>query len=135
MAAATQDLSIPQRSTSVSSRSSYGYPLKGGVRVFKRTIVGITAAKVAVPAGTTGCVALIGLADRNVDNREGLDGDRLVKLDKGVFLMPFPAATPADIGATVFALDDQTLQLTNANGALRLGTIEAIDAEGVWISI
>ena len=133
MAAATHDLDIPRRMP-VSS-SSYGYPAKAGVRIFKRAIVGITAAKLAVPAGTAECVALIGLATMSVDNRTGADGVEQVQADKGVFRMPFATATPADIGSAVYALDDQTLQLTNANGALRLGIIEAIDAEGVWIKI
>ncbi len=133
MTAATSDLNIPRRMP-VSS-PSYGYPVKAGVRIFKRAIVGITAAKLAVPAGTAGCVALIGLSAASVDNRTGIDGAEKVTADKGIFPMPFPAATPADIGKPVYALDDQTIQFTNAGGELRLGVIDAIDAEGVWIRI
>lgn len=133
MAAATRDLSIPQRMPVLAH--SYGFPVKAGIRIFKSTIVGITADKLAVPAGTAGCVALIGLAELNVDNRDGVDGDQQVTAKKGVFKMPFPAAVPANIGAAVYALDDQTLQLTNGGGELKLGTIDAIDAEGVWIKI
>lgn len=133
MANTTRDLDIPQRMPVVGS--SYGYGVKGGIRIFRKSIVGITAGKLAVPASTAGCVALIGLAENHVDNRDGADGAVPVNLLKGVFKMPFAAAVPADIGSPVYALDDQTLQLTNANGALRLGSIEAIDAEGVWIRI
>ena len=133
MVAATRDLDIPQRMPV--SGHSYGYPVKAGVRIFKRAMVGITADKLAVPVGAAGCVAVIGLATNAVDNRTGVDGEVQVRVDKGVFRMPFAAAAPSNIRAQVFALDDQTLQLTNANSALLAGTLDAIDAEGVWIRL
>ncbi len=129
--AANKDIEIPKRHLA----RSYGYPLAAGAQLFKNAIVAVTAGLEAVPAGHANEVALIGLNELSVDNSTGAAGDQNCKLLRGVFKMPVAGATAANIGATVYALDDETLQLTNAGGELPFGTIEAIDAEGVWIAV
>lgn len=132
--AATRDQRIAQRLPGMAGHS-YGYPPKNGVCIFKRAIVAVNASLQAIPAGTTGAVAIVGLASEQVDNSQGKAADRKVIADKGVFNMPLPAATPANIGAAVYAVDDATLSLDGAGGKLKAGTIDAIDAEGVWVKI
>lgn len=128
MAAATKDLERPAR-----SGDAYGYPVLGGVRIFGRTIVAVTAALAAVPAGHADAVAIVGLAEEQIDNRDGATGDQLVRALRGVRLFPVTGADVTDIGAAVYAADDQTLQLTNAGGELAAGIIDGVDADGVWV--
>lgn len=111
---------------------AYGYPVLGGVRIFGGTYIGVTAALAAVPAGHASCVALIGFAEENVDNRDGATGDRLINAKKDVTAITLAGATAADIGKTVYASADDTFTLA-AGALLPAGILHAIDADGVWL--
>ncbi|MFC3074685.1 hypothetical protein [Shinella pollutisoli] len=111
---------------------SYGYPVLANVRIFGGTMVGVTAALAAVPAGHADAVALVGFAEESVNNVGGATGDQTVTLRKGITHIPLAGATPANIGATVYASADDTFTLT-AGSLLVAGTIDAIDADGVWL--
>lgn len=111
---------------------AYGYPVLAGVRIFGGTYIGVTAALAAVPAGHASCVALIGFAEENVDNRDGATGDRLINAKKDVTAITLAGATAADIGKTVYASADDTFTLA-AGALLPAGILHAIDADGVWL--
>lgn len=111
---------------------AYGYPVLGGVRIFGGTMIGVTAALAAVPAAHASCVALIGFAEEAVDNRDGATGDKLINARKGVVNIPLAGATPADINKPVYASADDSFTLA-AGALLQAGTIDAIDADGVWL--
>ena len=111
---------------------AYGYPALAGVVVFGGAAVGITAAKEAVPAGHASAVKLMGFAEERIDNAAGATGDQYVKIEKDVRVIPLPGATVANIGAAVYASADDTFTLT-AGSLLQIGTIDAIDADGVWL--
>lgn len=111
---------------------AYGYPVLAGVRIFGGTMIGVTAALAAVPAGHVSAVALVGFAEEAIDNRDGATGDQMINAKKGVTLIPLAGATAADIGKTVYASADDTFTLT-AGALLVAGTIDAIDADGVWL--
>ena len=111
---------------------SYGYPALAGVQIFGGTAVGITAALAAVPAGHADAVALVGFAEERIDNRDGATGDQFVKIEKDVRVIPLAGATPANIGDAVYASADDTFTLV-AGELLAIGTIDAIDADGVWL--
>ena len=134
--AATKDQVFYQRASEPGAR--YEYPVAAGVQIFKNAIVGLNAAFQAVPAGSANAVAVVGLASDPADNRAGNSGDKRVIAKTGTFEMSdaFAAAPGAvAIKGQVFAADDATLSLTNAADELLLGTIDAIDEEGVWVSI
>ncbi len=111
---------------------AYGYPVLAGVRIFGGSVLGVTAALAAVPAGHADCVAIVGFASEAIDNRDGTTGDRLIEARKGVTNIPLSGATAADIGKKVYASADDTFTLT-AGALLAVGTIDAIDADGVWL--
>lgn len=111
---------------------SYGFPVLAGVRLFGGTMMGVTAAGAAVPAGHVNAVALIGFVEESIDNTGGATGDQIANARKGVTNIPLAGATPADIGKTVYASADDTFTLT-AGSLLVAGTIDAIDADGVWL--
>lgn len=111
----------------------YGYPVLAGVVIYGGAAVGITAAKAMVPAGHASAVKLIGFAEERYDNTNGATGDIYGTAEKDVRLIPLAAATPADIGSTVYASADDTFTLV-AGALLALGKIDAIDGDGVWLS-
>lgn len=111
---------------------SFGYPVLANVRIFQGTMVGITANREAVPAGHVSAVKLMGFAAQRVDNIGGATGDKKINIEKGVFPITLAGATVANIGAAVYASDDNTFTLTQSTN-LQAGTIVAIDAEGVWM--
>ena len=130
--AATTDARRPFR-----TGDRYGYPAKAGVLIFGASIVAVTAALEAVPAGTAGAVAIVGLAEERIDARPQVaveDGAQIVQAQREIRLFPVADASPASIGAKVYAVDDATLSLVNTGGTLlAAGTIHGIDAEGVWV--
>ncbi len=111
---------------------TYGYPALAGVKIYGNTAVGITANKEAVPAGNVNAVKLIGFSQERVDNTAGATGDQIVQVDKDIRLITLAGAVVANIGAAVYASADDTFTLT-AGALLQIGTIDAIDADGVWL--
>jgi predicted RecA/RadA family phage recombinase len=127
--AATNDIRRNMR-----SGDRYGYPVLAGVTIFGGSVMGITAALAAVPAAHASCVALIGIAEERIDNSAGATGDQYANAKKGIFDITLAGATAADIGSPVYASDDETFTLDAAAGAnLQIGTLHAIDADGVWL--
>ncbi len=116
------------------SGGRFGYPAKAGVRLFRGTFAALTLAGLCVPAGTAGAVAIAGVVEGHVDNRDGADGDLHVEALRGCFGVVF-AATFADIGRQVFAVDDQTLSFDGAGGHLLVGTVAGIGDGRTWIDI
>ncbi len=93
------------------------YPLAAGAEVFKGGFVGLNSAKYAraLAAGDK-CV---GLAYEAVDNGDGADGERCVRVyTQGDFLMPLAGAGRTDIGKAVYASDDATLTFTATGNSL-----------------
>lgn len=127
--AASRDLEIPAR-----SGDRFGYPVKTGVRIFRKSIVALLATGMAVPAGTANAVSIVGLAEGNVDNRDGADGDLNVEALRGCFGFIF-AADEVDIGRPVYAVDDQTLSFDGSGGRLMVGTVAGIGDGRTWIDI
>lgn len=127
--AASRDLEIPAR-----SGDRFGYPAKSGVRIFRKSIVALLATGMAVPAGTANAVSIVGLAEGNVDNRDGADGDLNVEALRGCFGFIF-AADEVDIGRQVYAVDDQTLSFDGSGGRLMVGTIAGIGDGRTWVDI
>jgi hypothetical protein len=126
--AATDDIIRPRRP----EPDSYGFPVLGGIQIFRGTMAGITAAGAAVPATHASCVALIGFAAERVDNRNGATGSQSINLKKGVYKITLAGATPADINKPVYASADDTFTLA-AGALLQAGVLHAIDTDGIWL--
>jgi hypothetical protein len=117
---------------------AYGYPVKGATRIFSRTLVAVTATGLAVPGGTAGAVAIVGVAAHHADNRFGPDADGKIRVDREVFTFAFSGTAPtfANIGASVYAVDDNTVSLDSSAGVrLKAGTLDGIEDGTPWIRV
>lgn len=124
--AASNDLTYVER-----QGHQYEFPALADTLYYGRAAIGVTAAGVAVPAGHANAVKLIGFNIERVDNRGGATGERRVRVKKGIFKIPL-AATAANTQAPVYMTADDTFTLT-ASTNLQIGTIDAVDADGVWL--
>lgn len=102
-------------------------------------IVQVNAAGAAVNATATAANRTIGVNQYRVDNTGGIAGAKKAQIDRGVF-GPFANSasadqiTLADLGATCFVVDNQTVAKTNGAGARpTAGSVFNVDAEGVWV--
>lgn len=81
-----------------------------------------------------------GRAEETVDNSSGANGDKSLRFRPGVFRFANSSGadeiTAADIGALCYAVDDETVAKTsNTNARSAAGTVEMIDANGVWVRL
>jgi hypothetical protein len=108
-----------------------------GVTIYAGTLVALLAATgEAVRGGTAGTAAAIGVAEETVVG----DGVEMVKYSRGCFQFGNSAAADliakADIGATCYMVDDQTVAKTDNSAARKAaGKIIDVDANGVWVEV
>lgn len=90
------------------------------------------------PARTSTTDRVLGVFCGEADNADGAAGDIAVRVKRGVYQFANSASTDAiaakDIGADCYAVDDQTVALTNGtNTRVRAGRIVGVDSGGVWV--
>jgi hypothetical protein len=113
-------------------------PLPADGKVWQGGMVQVTAAGYAAPATATAANVTIGRADETVDNAGGANGDKKVKVRRGVFRFANSAAgdliARSEIGKACYVVDDQTVAKTdNAGARPKAGTVYDVDAQGVWV--
>lgn len=132
----------------------YGYMVQAGAHVYRGSIVALCSDYTLIPAGSVGApvaVAIVGIAARQQIGgpppvgavQSSLNSQTAVKCRKGSFQLPFDAPPPASaIGTPVYAIDDQTVSLSNgASGGgaathLQVGVLEGFDERGnPWTKI
>ena len=103
-----------------------------------------------IPAGATPtasgvtAIAVLGLAEHQQNNTGAIPnvigpfigGATAVKCEKGAWALPFDTAPSwASVGAPVYAVDDQTVSLTQTpsggSARLQVGTLAGLDLNGV----
>ena len=93
-------------------------PVAAATRIFAGSLVCLNASGYAVPGATSTTLKARGVAQEQVDNSAGAAGDLRIETRRGVF--PFANSTStdeitrADIGATAYIVDDQTVAKTSA---------------------
>lgn len=113
-------------------------PLPANGKILAGAIVQIAATGFAVTATATAANVAIGRADETVDNTGGANGDKRIKVRRGVFRYANSAAgdliARTEIGKACYVVDDQTVAKTNNAGARPVaGTVFDVDAQGVWV--
>lgn len=115
-------------------------PVAGATRIYAGSLVCLNAAGNAVPGSTSATLKARGRAEEHVDNRDGAAGDKRIETRRGVFPFANSASTDeitrADIGASAYIVDDQTVAKTSATNTRSVaGIIRDVDADGVWVEI
>lgn len=124
----------------------FGLPLGAGMKLYRGSIAAVcqngTLAQAGTPAPPSPIVACAGIARQGQDNTgaSNVYGDQSgagnVWCERGTWALPFDVApTWADAQKPVYAVDDQTVSLTQTpeGGAARIqvGILAGLDAAGV----
>ncbi|RUT27392.1 hypothetical protein C0V97_01080 [Asaia sp. W19] len=132
----------------------FGYAVAAGYVVYRGSITALLSdgtvipAGVAAPAGLT-VVANIGLASQQQNNMANQNvvspnyGPGPVEIDRGTWALPFDEAPSwANYGASVYAIDDQTVSLSDGSSPasgntpavaatrLKIGVLAGFDERG-----
>ena len=113
------------------ARSPISYKVKGSTKIYKGSLV-VLSAGYAKPGAAAASLVAIGRAKKTIDNSAGADGDLEVEVEEGMFWWGNNAAgsdavVAADIGQTVYIEDDANVCHTStsksaAGKAVRLST-------------
>ena len=133
MAALTQGRNTPRK-----DGGRFSDPVAAGAVIYEGALVCLDASGNAVPGATATTLTARGVAIRRADNTGGAAGAIRVDVDATPARFANSAGadeiTRADIGATAYVVDDQTVAKTNGTSTRSAaGTIIDVDAQGVWI--
>jgi len=121
------------------------FPVAANAAVWEGGMVALSgagAAAVAVPASANVALKVVGVAQADANNLGGAAGALTVDAKVGTFLMNNSATDPlalGDVGAPVYAVDDNTVSKTGAPAAgaptqPQAGWLWSIDPSGgVWV--
>lgn len=133
MTALTSSRPTPQKGKELAS-----FPVAANVKIFAGALVALNAAGYLVPGSVSTTLRYQGKAEDFVDNTGGADGAKKVLVRRNLaFKFANHQADPvaqADVGNTVYIVDDQTVAKTNGtNTRSAAGKLLAIEANGVWV--
>jgi hypothetical protein len=111
-----------------------------GVVIFNGALIALNTAGYIVPAGDVVGNVNVGRAESYVDNTGGANGAKEVIYAPGVLKLATSGANAvlqADVGKTVYSLDDQTVvKAAGVTNNIAAGMLEEIDADGdVWVRV
>jgi len=130
MAALTANRDTPERACQV-----FSIPAAAGVVIYAGALVALSATGYAQPAATAVGLRGLGRAKDRVDNATGAAGAVSVTVERGTFRYANDGTvTHAHIGASAYAVDDQTVAPdSGTNTRSAVGIIRDVDAVGVWV--
>lgn len=113
-------------------------PVKASTKIFAGGLLGVDSNGNAHPATTTagGTVRVMGVAQEEVDNSAGAAGAKRVAVRRGAFSFKNSTAgdaiAAADVGAIVYAVDDNTVAKTDGGAGARkaAGACLGLDDDG-----
>ncbi len=140
MAALTNNRKAAQYGTNGPLVQEFRLPVNGGSRIFAGGMVALNSEGNAIPAGLSagGSVRAMGVAQAEANNTAGADGALFAQVRRGAF--PFAnstagdAITIADVGATVFVVDDQTVAKTNGTST-RIAAGKCVGFDGAMVLV
>ncbi len=115
-------------------------PVAASAIIYAGALVCLNAAGYAVPGATATTLTAAGRAEETVDNGSGANGDKRIKVFRGVFKYANLGAdqiVQADLlKQNCYVVDDQTVAKTNGTNTRSLaGTVMDIDSDGVWVKV
>jgi hypothetical protein len=122
----------------------FGYPIAPNEIIWKSGLIGINSAGQLQRIQTAGTVAFVGLASANYDNSSNSSAyppsgvgqpPYPVTGELGTYCFTVEGATFADIKATVYAIDDDTVTVTDTGGLLAVGMLAGIDCGNAYVKL
>ena len=115
-----------------------GLPAAAAVTLFAGALAAVDNAGNARPARVSTTDRIIGRVRSTVDNSGGAAGDLSAEIEQGVFRWENSAGADEiaadDIGKPCYAVDDQTVALTDGTATRTVaGIIVGVDSTGVWV--
>lgn len=122
MTAATSNVDTARYGEDAVIRKLFALPVAASTHIYQGTIVALNASGYLVPASADPSLFVVGVAQEEIDNNPGSNGDLDCKVERGAFAFVNSSSTAAvssaDVGRVAFALDDQTISRTNTSGTL-----------------
>lgn len=124
-----------ERDTPARDGKTFGIPMAAAVLIYAGALVCYDADRNATPGATATTLKGAGRAKETVDNTSGAAGDLTIEVERGVFRFANAGdVVRANIGASAYAVDDQTVSASSATSTRSIiGIIEDVDAQGVWV--
>jgi hypothetical protein len=133
MSALTRDRATPYR-----EGIEVEYSVAANTKIFAGSLVCVDAAGYAVPAADTSGYRFAGVAMEQVDNSDGSDGGKVVRLRRaGVFEFDAVSITQDMVGADMYATDDHTFDdAAGPTNDIKVGRlVKYVSATRGWIDI
>ena len=127
--ALSADASYPRRGLAANG-TNFGYPVAPGETVYRGSLCLVNATGQLQRLQTAGGVAFAGMAEAQLNNAgNAAASSTIVTALRGTFGIPVPSATVSNIGASVYATDDGTFQLTapGTGYTAAIGTIVGVE--------
>lgn len=109
------------------------YEREAGSKIFAGSLAAQNAGGKAVPASDTAALTVLGRAENTAESGE------TVRIRTGKFIFENGASAEAlavtDIGATAYALDDQTVGKAGGTNKIKAGTVLDVTTAGVVVKI
>lgn len=134
MAALTADRKMISRYTARSFRGD----VAAATTIYAGAMVAKNASGYIVPAADTAGLVVVGVAQEQVDNADGDDGDLTVEILTGVFQMVNAGGAIVQAGkhATCYVADDQSVSTAAAmTNDIAAGTVDAFTTTTVDVAI
>jgi len=116
------------------------FPVAANVCLYENAMVALTVpGGLLRPAGLAATDVVVGVAKRRYDNRNGAANAISAEVESDSVRSMYNSGgadtiTLADIGKPCFAVDDQTVALTDGTGARgQAGIIHQVTEAGVWV--
>lgn len=126
------------RNTPFKDGETLPVPVAAATKIYAGALVVADAAGFAAPGSVATTLTYLGRAEEAVDNTAGANGDKSVVVRrKKAFKWKnhgADALVQADLGKTVYIVDDETVAKTNGGNTRSAGgKLVALEADGVWV--
>ena len=113
-------------------------PVAASAKIYAGALVVANASGFAAPGSVATTLTYLGRAEESVDNTGGADGAKTVQVRRKKAFKWLnhgaDALVQADLGKTVYIVDDQTVAKTNGTSTRSAGgKMVQLEADGVWV--
>jgi hypothetical protein len=111
-------------------------PVKLGVKIYEGSLV-VLDGEYAKPGAEEVDLIAVGRAEEYVDNSDGLDGDKSIKVKLGCFKFENDVNSPVtEVLRDCYIVDDETVSSSHeANTRSVAGKVISVETDGVWVQV